>query len=77
MGLWLTYVSINEVLFRGYYFDATATKNWKFQNFYQFLACEKLANIFIHSSVTQHIDKQDHVPNTIAHLMVYIDPLWK
>ena len=36
MGLWLMYVSINEVLVTGYQLDATAAKNWKLQNFCKF-----------------------------------------
>ena len=36
MGLWLMYVSINEVLVTGYQLDATAAKNWKLQKFCKF-----------------------------------------
>ena len=36
-------VCINQLnLVRGYWFDATAAKNWKLQNFYKFLAREKI-----------------------------------
>ena len=36
MGLWLMYVSINEVLVTGYQLNATAAKNWKLQKFCKF-----------------------------------------